>query len=181
MCSIGARSSANGLEIAVHDVGVDVAQRWMKEGFRKCADDCKFEALPEADGAVVGADDEIILHGAKSAAASPAQRMLAHRARHAAAGRIHSSHVAAIGDVSTTALLIRLQKIGADNFAVLFRNEYFMRLTPPILDRGRLVHVAWKRVRFTRSNDGRDDVPDGVPVGVSCGPDQHPVFCHGCS
>src|SRR5258707_5854954 len=101
-------------------------------------------------------------------------------ARNAAAGRIHSSHVAAIGDVSTTALLIRLQKIGADNFAVLFRNEYFMRLTPPILDRGRLVHVAWKRVRFTRSNDGRDDVPDGVPVGVSCGPDQHPVFCHGC-
>src|SRR5258708_2267249 len=126
MCSIGARSSANGLEIAVHDVGVDVAQSWMKEGFRKCADDCKFEALPWFYGAAVGADYEIILHGAKPAFAGMVQRMSAHGPCHAAAGRILSSHVAAIGDVSTTAVLIRLQKIGADNSAVLFRNEDFM-------------------------------------------------------
>src|SRR5260370_36015264 len=48
-----------------------------------------------------------------------------------------------------------------------------MRLTQPILNRGRLVHVAWKLVRFARPNDGLDDVPDGILVCVSCGPDQH--------
>src|SRR5882762_3653617 len=61
----------------------------------------------------------------------------------------------------------------SDNIAVLFRNEYFMRPTQPILNRGRLVHVAWKRIRFTRPDDGRDDAPDSVLVCVSCGPDQH--------
>src|SRR6266404_1871187 len=84
-----------------------------------------------------------------------------------------ASSVAALCNVPTAALLICLQKIRADNIAVLFRNEYFMRLTQPILNRGRLVHVAWKRIRFTRPNDGLDDVPDGVPVSIGCGPDQH--------
>src|SRR5882762_4352366 len=99
--------------------------------------------------------------------------MLAHGTGDAAAGCRDGSNVAAVCNVPTAALLICLQKICADNIAVLFRNEYFMRPTQPILNRGRLVHVAWKRIRFTRPDDGRDDAPDVVLVCVSCGPDQH--------
>src|SRR5712691_10455069 len=99
--------------------------------------------------------------------------MLAHGAGDTAAGCRDGSHVAAVCNVPTATLLICLQKISADNIAVFFHNEYFMRFTQPILNRGRLAHVAWKRVRFTRPNDGLDDVPDGVRISVGCGPDQH--------
>jgi len=37
------------------------------EGAGKAADDFEAEALPQADGALVGADDEIELHGAETA------------------------------------------------------------------------------------------------------------------
>src|SRR5438477_9838691 len=78
MCSIAARSSANSLETAIHDVGVDVAFGWMKESVRKAADGPKPEALPQTDGTFVGTDDEIVLHRAKSALARMVQRMRAH-------------------------------------------------------------------------------------------------------
>src|SRR5437879_11353084 len=115
MCSIGARASANGLEIAIHDVSIDIAERWMKKSFGKPADDFKIEALPQFDGAFVGADYEVVLHGAKGAFACAIQRMSAHCARHAAAHRRHRSHVAAIGDVRSAATLIRLQAVGAND------------------------------------------------------------------
>jgi len=39
------------------DAGVDVAESWVMEGAGKAADDFEAEALPQADGALVGADD----------------------------------------------------------------------------------------------------------------------------
>src|SRR5882757_9811427 len=86
MCSIAARSSANGLEIAVHDEGVDVALSGMEECFRKCADDPKFKALPKPYGAVIGTDYKIELHGAKSAFSRAIKRVSAHGPCHATAG-----------------------------------------------------------------------------------------------
>ena len=46
MCSIAARVSANGLEIAIHDEGVDVAERRTLEGSGQPPDDPKAKALP---------------------------------------------------------------------------------------------------------------------------------------
>src|SRR5260370_33813662 len=108
MWSIPARISANALEIAIHDVRVDVSQGWMKERFRKAPDDLEAKALPQARGTLVGADYKIELHRAKSAPASATQRMLAHRTCNPASGRCHGCHVAAIGNVSSATLLIRL-------------------------------------------------------------------------
>ena len=126
MCSIAARISANALEIAIHDVRVDVSQRWMLEGSGEAADDIEAKALPQAHGTLVSTDYKIELHRAKSAPASAAQRMLTHRACDPATGRCHGCHVPAIRNVRSATLLIRLQKIGADNFAILFCNEDLM-------------------------------------------------------
>src|ERR1700694_2820429 len=96
--SIGNYSATNGgaiqwraiqttqlLEIAIHDVGVDVAPRRMLEGSGEAPNNRKAEALPQPYGTLVGADHEIVLHRAKSALARSVQRMRAHRSRHAAA------------------------------------------------------------------------------------------------
>src|SRR5437660_6371678 len=98
MCSIAARRSANGLEIAVHDERVDVAHSWMEKGPWECANNLKFEDLPESYGAVVSADHKIELHGAKSALACAVKGMSAHGAGYAATGGGDGGHVAAIGD-----------------------------------------------------------------------------------
>jgi hypothetical protein len=42
MCSIGARVSANGLELAIHDKSIDEAKSGMLKGSRETPDD--FEA-----------------------------------------------------------------------------------------------------------------------------------------
>src|SRR6266436_4269761 len=123
MCSIAARISANGLEIAKHDVGVDVAQRRMKEGFGKLANDFKIEALPQADGAIVGANHEIELHRAKPAFARAVQGMSAHCACNSAAHGCNRSHVAAIRDVRSAALLVRLHEVSSNDIAVILRDE----------------------------------------------------------
>ena len=87
MCSIAARISANALEIAIHDVGVDVSLRWMLECSGQAADNFEAKTLPQPYGTLVRADYKIELHRTKSAPASAAQRMLAHCSGHAAARR----------------------------------------------------------------------------------------------
>ena len=123
MCSIGARISANGLEFAIHDVGVDVSERGVKKSLWEAADDFKLKSLPQEHGAVVRVDYKIELHRAKPALTRSAERMFTHRASHAATGAGHGGHVPTVRDVSTAAFLIGLQKIRADNIAVIFRNE----------------------------------------------------------
>ncbi len=76
--------------------------------------------------------------------------------------------------MSTTAVLIRLQKIGADNFAVLFRNENFALGQVPVRERALFVHVAGKSVSFAGADDGLHDGPDRVRVCAGCRTDLHP-------
>jgi len=47
MCSTAARVGANGLELAIHDVGVYVAQRGMKKRLGEAPHDFEIEALPQ--------------------------------------------------------------------------------------------------------------------------------------
>jgi len=84
MCSTAARLGANSLEMAIHDVGVYVAQCGMKERFGKAPHDFEIEPLPQTHGALVGAHHKIELHGAKPALPRAFQRMRAHRARNPA-------------------------------------------------------------------------------------------------
>ena len=84
MCSTAARVGANGLKLAIHDVGVHVTARGMKERFGKPPHDLKFEALLQMNGALVGAHHKIKLHGAKPALPGAFQRMRAHHARNPA-------------------------------------------------------------------------------------------------
>src|SRR6266849_10385477 len=123
MCSIAARISANALEIAIHDAGVDVTQRRMQEGSGEAPDNFKAKTLPQPDRAVIGADYKIELHRAKSPLPRSVQRMRAHCSGHAAACRRNGCHVAAIGDVRSAALLVRLQAICSNDVAVVFRDE----------------------------------------------------------
>jgi hypothetical protein len=55
------------LKIAIHDEGIYQAQGRVLKGPRKLPDDLEPAALPQANGALVGADYEIELHGAKAA------------------------------------------------------------------------------------------------------------------
>src|SRR6267142_62043 len=82
-----ARSRENALEIAIHDVGVDVALRRMLEGSGEAADNFKAKTLPQPYGTLVGADHEVVLHRAESALPRSVQRMRAHRPGHATARR----------------------------------------------------------------------------------------------
>src|SRR5215470_891728 len=111
MCSTGARASANSSELAIHDERVDEAQLGMLKSFGKAADDLEPKALPQFHSALVRANDEIELHGAKPALPCPLQRVRAHRATHAAARRMRRGHVPAIRNVCSAALLIGLQEI----------------------------------------------------------------------
>jgi len=73
-----------GLEMAVHDEGVDVALRGVVESAGQAAYDFEAEFLPEADGLFICADDNVELHGAKAACAGVVERMGTHGAGDAA-------------------------------------------------------------------------------------------------
>src|SRR5713226_9278642 len=137
MCSIAARISANGLEITIHDAHVDVAQSWMLEGSWQTPDNFKAKALPQPDGALVGADYEIELHRAKSARPRAVQRMRAHRSGHAAAHRRNGCHVAAIGDVRSAALLVCLEAVSSNDVAIVLCDEHFTLGRQPVRERAR--------------------------------------------
>src|SRR5258708_33066955 len=160
-------------KFTIHHECIDVAQRWVEERLRKCADNLKFKTLPQPYGAGIGADHEIELHRAKSATAGAAQRMLTHRACHAAAGCGEACHVAAICNMPTATLLIGLQKIRADNFAVLIRDEDLVFSRKPVSKRACFVHVAREGISLAGADDGLHDGPDGVLVSVGRGANQH--------
>src|SRR6266850_4846255 len=164
------------LEIAIHDVGVDVSLHGMLECSGKASDNFKSEGLPQTHGALVGADDEIELHRAKSALSRSAQRMRAHRAGHAAARRRHGCHVAAVGDVRSATLLVRLQAVRANELAIIFRDKNFALGRKPVRQRAFLVHVGWQGVGLARPDDGLHDRPDGVRVSLSRSSSQKPLL-----
>src|SRR5260370_7472680 len=174
MCSIAARVSANALKIAIHDAHVDVSLRRMLEGAGEPPDNLKAKALPQPHGTLIGADHEIVLHGATSALPRAVQRIRAHRPGHAAARRLDCGHIAAIGDVRSATPLVRLQAVGSDDVAIFFRDENLTLDRTPVRERALFVHVARQAVSLACPDDGLHDRPDRVRISVDCRPDQHP-------
>src|SRR5260370_1785564 len=173
MCSIGTRISANELEIAIHDVGVVVSSRRMMEGPGEAADNFKAEALPKSDGAFIGGDDEIKLHSAKAAFPRAVERMLAHRSGYAAARHGYRRHVTAIGDVSSTALLVCLEAVRSDDVAVIFRNKHLTLGRKPVSEPTIFVYVAGQGIGLASADDGLHDRPDGARARIGCRPNYH--------
>src|SRR5882757_4568239 len=58
----GSRPSWQRAESAIHHEDIDGAPFRQAEGIRQSADDGEAEALPESDGALIAAADEIELH-----------------------------------------------------------------------------------------------------------------------
>src|ERR1700694_2732034 len=141
----------------------------MLEGSRKTADDFKSEILPKPDGALVGADDKIELHGTESASFSVVERMHTHRTRHASAGGAKGGHVAAIGYVRASSLLIGVQEIGPDHFLVFFGNEYFIAGGEPVGESLLPRHLAGQCVSCPGTDGGLDDFPDRIGVAAAGG------------
>lgn len=85
----------------------------------KCAGESAydFEAVffPKMNGGLVGADDEVELHGAIACGFGEMKRMLAHGVGDAAALLLWVCDVAAVADVGAGALLIGTEIVGADD------------------------------------------------------------------
>src|SRR5688572_7784290 len=91
-------------EVEKHHQGIDIAESRMVECAGQSAHDLEAEALPEADSALIGADNEVELHRAEALCPREIERVEAHGARDAAAGCGGGGHIATIGDVGATAL-----------------------------------------------------------------------------
>ncbi len=143
----------------------------MQKSSRKASGNFESKTLPEPHGPLVGADHKIELHGPESAGLSAFERMSAHGARHAPAGGARGSDVTAISHVRSSALLISMQKVRADYFIVFFSDEYFVRRGEPVSKGFRTGHIARQSICFTVTDDGFEDLPDGVRIGRARGPD----------
>jgi hypothetical protein len=153
-----------GLEFAKHDVGVDVTLLGMQECFRKLAYDAEAVFLPETDGAFVGADNEVELHGLEAASAGVIQGMDAHSACYTAAGGGWGGDVAAICDVRATAVPVCFQKVGTENRALLLGDENLVPMREPIKKCFFSAQVSWHRVGVAGANDRFEDGPNRVVI-----------------
>src|SRR5260370_29971888 len=144
-----------------------------KQGSGETPDNFKAKALPEPDRAFVRVDHEIELHGTKSAFSCSVQGMRAHCSGHAGARRRNGCHVAAVRDVGSATLLVRLKAVGADDFAAVLCYENFTFGREPVGERGLFVHVARKGVGLACADNRFHYRPDRMRVFVVCGPDQH--------
>src|ERR1700722_20186410 len=86
-------------KLLVHHEGVNEAEYRMPETEWEAADLRKPVRLPRPDRALVGADDEIELHGTEASFFGSAQRMLEHQTGDTLALRLRRCHVPAICDV----------------------------------------------------------------------------------
>jgi hypothetical protein len=159
------------LEGAVEDVGVGVAMGGVEKGVGEAADGLEAEALPEAEGAVVGVDHEVELHGAVASGFGVVERVEAHGAGDSLAGEGCGGDVAAVDDVRAAALLIGSEVIGADDLVVVVGDEDFMSGSEPIGQGGFAGHVARQGVGVASADDRFDDGPDGVGVARAGGAD----------
>jgi hypothetical protein len=91
-------------------------------------------------------------------------RMFAHHARNSSSLCRCGRHVATIGHVRPAAPLIRLQKIRADNFSILFRDKHLMVGFHPIGQRFVFAHLPWERVGLSYPNHWLQDPPDRVRI-----------------
>src|SRR3974390_1112438 len=120
--------------------------------------------LPETHSALIRADDKVELHGAEPPGASTLQRMRAHRSGHAGAGGRRSGHLTAIGHMGACTVLVRSQKVRADNPTVIFRNEDFMVLRKPKGECILPAYLAGQRISIASPNYGVEYRPDCIAI-----------------
>jgi hypothetical protein len=159
-----------------HHIGVDMAARRVVEGVRQRAGDRKAHALPQLDGAAVGADHEIELHGAEAELLGLLDRVDAHRPRDAFLCLLVGDDIAAIGDMGAAAALVGAQKIGADHAAHVFGDEHMMAARVPVGERLGAGDVAGDWIGLAGAKHRLKQAPDRVVVlgrgrsDVHCGP-----------
>jgi len=136
----------------------------VEEGAGKAADSLEAEALPEEQGALVGLDYEIELHGVVASLSGVFERMGAHGSSDSFAGEGRGGDVAAVGYVGAAALLIGAEVVGADDLASVFGHEDFMVVCEPIRQSRFARHVAPQGVGVSGADDRFDDGPDGDGV-----------------
>src|SRR5262249_26255622 len=106
--------SKGSLQRLEHDERIHITKIWVCKGKGESADDFEAEALPESHGPVVGAHDEVELHGPKPPGSGEFERMRAHRASNPSPRRFWGGHVSAVGDMGTAAELVRPQVVSAE-------------------------------------------------------------------
>ena len=140
---------------------------------RKPAYDLEIQRLPQPHRPLIGTDHEIELHGPEAALARMGKRVLVHEARDTLARRFRRGHIAAIAHMISTASLIGLDVIGADNAAAVISDEGFLVRAEPIGQCIGLAHVAIERVGLAFPDHRFQDRPDGIAVFRSGRSHQH--------
>jgi len=148
----------------------------MEEGFGEAADGFESAALPEAEGALVGGDNEVELHGAVAALSGVVEGVEAHSAGDSAALLGGRGSIAAVGDVGSAAGLVGTEEVGANDLAPIlisvftdtligvFRDEDLMLAREPVGESGFAAGVAGESVGFSGADDGFEDGPDRFGV-----------------
>src|SRR5215469_5892013 len=119
-------------QFPIHHIGVRVAQSWVKKRVGKAADDLKAVFLPEADGAIVIADNEVELHRSKITCTGLFDRVDTHRAGNSAADGGRRGHVSTIRHMRSAASLACPQVVRAEYDAILFGDEDFVLRVQPV-------------------------------------------------
>src|SRR5262249_3297533 len=129
--------------------------------------------LPRPNRALVGADDEIELHGAEAAVSRARKRMFEHRTREAAPLRGLCGHVTAVRDVAAATRLVRAQEVGPQNHASVFGDEDLVIAARPVLERALARDVTRKCVGLPCAQHGLENRPDRSVIALLRGSDQH--------
>src|SRR5437899_11157152 len=115
-----------------HHQSIHESGRRMPECGGEPADNLEPARLPQPDRSRVRADDEVELHGAESTRACAGERVLAHRAAHAPAGRVRRGDVAAVRDVRAAALLVGAEIVRAGDLAAIERDKDLVLRSAPV-------------------------------------------------
>src|SRR5947207_15590787 len=99
----------------------------MSERERETSNDLKAERLPKPYCSLIGAHDEIELHGSVSPRSRVIQGVPAHLPSDAPACRGRARHIAAVAHVSAAAGLIWANEIGAEDRAPFLGDERVLR------------------------------------------------------
>jgi hypothetical protein len=104
----------------------------MLETLRNRSHNVEPEMTPKLHRAFVGTDHAVELHGPEASRSRAPQGVLAHRRCNTPANRVRRGYITAVGDVGTTAPLVRVQIISShhqfvrlcDENLVIRENQY---------------------------------------------------------
>ena len=125
----------------------------MPEAERYAADLRKPVRLPRPDRALVGADDEIELHGTEASFLGSAQRMLEHQTGDTPALGLLGCHVPAICNVIAASSVVCTQIVRSKNIGLVLCNKSLVVSPTPIGDSVSFVDVPGNGVGFSSTED----------------------------